>query len=226
MNHARVPAALHEAIRRDLEPVRPLASPLRRALALLPLALLLSVAFPALWRWQHHVMPPSPAWGLSALETLVSLVVFAGCFREAVPGRRLSTSTVAALLGLSCLVFVLVNLTTRSPAGIPDALLLQWFGECITTALTWSVPALIAPAWLVARALPGRPTLTGALCGLGTGLMADAGMRLICWDGDYVHVLVAHGGAILLLVALGAASANVVEAIKARRAARASRGSA
>ena len=40
-----------------------------------------------------------------------------------------------------------------------------------------SIPALIAPAWLVSRALPNRPALTGALCGLGVGVMADAGLR-------------------------------------------------
>jgi hypothetical protein len=220
MNPVRIPPTLHEAIRRDLGPVRPLASPARRALALLPLGLLSLIAFPELWSWQHRVALVSPPWGLSALETLVSLLVLAACFREAVPGRSLGRTAIAALLGLSSLVFVLVNLTTRSPAGIPDALWLQWFGECLATALTWSVPALVVPAWLVARALPSRPALTGALCGLGTGLMADAGMRIICWDGDYVHVLVAHGGAILLLVALGALSACVVEAVKARRAAR------
>ena len=41
-----------------------------------------------------------------------------------------------------------------------------------------SVPALLAPAWLVSRALPNRPAPTGTLCGLGIGLMADAGLRL------------------------------------------------
>jgi hypothetical protein len=193
-------------------------------MALLPVGLVLLIAFPEFWFWQHHVArAPLPAWAVSALETGASFVVLAACFREAVPGRRLSGVAVALLWVTSTLLFVLVNLTARSPAGIPDALLLQWFGECITTALTWSVPALILPAWLVSRALPGRPSLTGALGGLGTGLMADAGMRLVCRDGDYIHVLVAHGGAILILVALGALSANVVEAAKARRLWRAHR---
>lgn len=221
MSHARIPAELHDAVRRDLRPVRPLATPVRRALALLPLGLVLLFAFPELWRWQHHGSVSSPsAWALSAFETAMSLVVLAACFREAVPGRRLGTGALASLALASLLVFVLVNVTTRSPAGIPQALWLEWFGECIATALSWSVPAMLVPAWLVARALPARPGLTGALCGLGTGLMADAGMRIICRDGDYVHVLVAHGGAILVLMALGAATGLVVESIKARPLAR------
>jgi hypothetical protein len=48
--------------------------------------------------------------------------------------------------------------------------------------------------------------------------MADAGLRLFCWDGDYAHVLIAHGGAILILAALGALSSMIVERIKVSRA--------
>jgi hypothetical protein len=222
MNPTPLPAALHAAIRADLKPVRPLAPPALRALALLPLGLVLLLAVPQFWSWQHHAaLAPSPAWALSALETLMSLVVLAAGFREAVPGRQLASRAIAALLMASVTCFLLINLTTYRYAGVSDALLLKWFGECITTALSYSIPALIVPAWLVHRALPGRPALTGALCGLGVGLMADAGMRIICWDGDYLHVLVAHGGAILILVALGAISGIGVEAIKARRLRRA-----
>jgi hypothetical protein len=118
------------------------------------------------------------------------------------------------LISISIVAFVLLNATTQSPAGIPTGLWLHWLRECIGTAVTFSIPALIAPACLVSRALPNRPGLTGALCGLGVGVMADAGLRLFCWDGDYVHRLVAHGGAILLLVALGAICATVIERIK------------
>jgi hypothetical protein len=215
MNESHIPDALIDAIKRDLRPVRPLASPQRRALALLPIAIALLVGLPEYWTWKTDAMlAPWPSWGLSALETLLSLVVLAAGFREAVPGRQLSTRALTALIVTACVSFVLINMTMRSPAGISHALWLRWFGECIVTAFSFSIPALIAPAWLVSRALPNRPGLTGALCGLGVGLMADAGLRLICWDGDYAHVLVAHGGAILILVALGSLSAMAVERIK------------
>lgn len=66
------------------------------------------------------------------------------------------------------------------------------------------------------RALPRRPVLTGALCGLGVGVMADAGLRLFCWGGELVHIVLAHGGAIAILMALGAFGASIVEWVKAR----------
>jgi hypothetical protein len=52
--------------------------------------------------------------------------------------------------------------------------------------------------------------LAGALYGLGCGLIADAGLRLFC---DYTvpsHVLLAHGGAIVAAMAVGAVVSTVI----------------
>ena len=215
MNQTDIPAAVYDAVRRDLKPVRSLISPELRALALLPVGVLLLVGLPEFWSWKTHVaLAPWPSWAASVVEMLLSLVILAAGLREAVPGRELSTRALVVLISISCAAFVIINSTTRSPHGIPEALWLHWFRECVITAVTFSIPALIAPAWLVSRALPNRPALTGALCGLGVGVMADAGLRLFCWDGEYIHILVAHGGAILLLVTLGALCATVIERIK------------
>ena len=46
MNDINIPSALHDAVRRDLRPVRPLISPERRALALLPIGILLLIGLP------------------------------------------------------------------------------------------------------------------------------------------------------------------------------------
>lgn len=217
MNKTRVPAALFSAVKRDMRPIRPLASPTRRALALLPVAIVLLVGMPMFWAWRTHgVLAPWPSWGLSLMETALSLVILAAAFREAVPGRELSGRTLAVLTCIACIGFLLVNATTRGPATVPAETWIRWVRECISMAIAFSAPALMAPAWLVSRALPNRPALTGALCGLGVGVMADAGLRLACWDGVYTHIVLAHGGAIVLLVALGALSAMLVERIKAR----------
>jgi hypothetical protein len=70
------------------------------------------------------------------------------------------------------------------------------------------------------RLLPGRPAIAGALCGLGAGLLTDAGVRLFCWVTEPLHVLVAHGGAIAALVVLGALLATGIDRIAAAHAAR------
>ena len=49
MSNTRMPDALFDVIKHDLRPVRPLASPARRALALLPVAIILLVGMPLFW---------------------------------------------------------------------------------------------------------------------------------------------------------------------------------
>jgi hypothetical protein len=88
----QVPASLVSAVRRDLRPVRPLAAPLRRALALLPIGLALLVGVPAVWGWRANLsaLGPAAACGLSGLQTLAGLLIVGAALREAVPGDELS----------------------------------------------------------------------------------------------------------------------------------------
>jgi hypothetical protein len=215
MTEHQVPAGLLAEVQRDLQPVRPLASPGRRALALLPVAIVLFLGMPVFWGWHTHAqLAPWPSWGLSALESILGLSVLAAGFREAVPGRQLSGKTLLVLICVACAGFLLINATSYEPPQVPIETRFRWLRECISMTILFSIPALLPPAWLVSRALPNRPALTGALCGLGVGLMADAGLRLCCWDGGYAHIALAHGGAVLLLVALGALSAMLVERVR------------
>ena len=89
-------------------------------------------------------------------------------------------------------------------------------GLAVVAALLFVGPVLAAAAWLAARALPARPWLAGGIYGLGAGLIADSGTRLFCWVSEPAHVLVAHGGSILALAALGALTAAAVEGVRGR----------
>jgi len=216
MSDTRVPPALAAAVAANLRPVRPLASPWRRALALLPLGIALLVGMPAFWSWRSHidVFAPWPWRALSPLETIAGLLVLAAAFREAVPGRELSARALWALLGAAGATFLSINLVSAASVDVAPATALRWLRDCFAMAIAFSGPTLLLPAWLVSRALPNRPALTGALCGLGVGFMADAGLRALCWDGEHAHILIAHGGAIAMLMALGAAGTTVVERIR------------
>jgi hypothetical protein len=216
-----LPPGLLAAVESDLKPVRPLASPARRALALLPLGLALVAAIPAFWglRKNFPALGPAVAWGLSGLQALAGLLIVGAALREAIPGRELSGRALAATVGAALALFAGLTFVTEHlvPAAVPPGVWVRFAWECFWMAAASSVPILAAAAWLAARALPTRPAVAGAVYGLGAGLMADAGVRLFCWVSAPAHVLVAHGGAILFLAVAGAGAATVVERVKGRR---------
>jgi hypothetical protein len=221
MTEIPIPPGLLSVVERDLKPVRPLASPARRALALLPLGIALLVAIPAFWGWRSNfsALGPAVAWGLSGLQALAGLLIVGVALREAVPGRELSGRALAATVGAALALFAGLTFVTEYlvPAAVPPGIWVRYAWECFWMAAVSSVPVLAAAAWLAARALPTRPAVAGAVYGLGAGLMADAGVRLFCWVSAPAHVLVAHGGSIILLAVAGALAATAVERLKGRR---------
>lgn len=221
MSEPRLPAELLAAVRRDLQPVRPLASPGRRALTLLPLGVALLVGLPAFWGWRNNFAAFGPAltWGLSGLQALAGLLIVGLALREAVPGRELPAPAVGLTVGAAVALFLALTLVTHHhfAVPVPPGVWVRYAWECFGMAAVGSVPALAIVAGLAARALPTRPAVAGAIYGLGAGLMADAGVRLFCRITSPSHVLFAHGGAILLLVLAGALAATAVERWKARR---------
>jgi hypothetical protein len=216
-----VPPELLSAVRGDLRPIRPLAAPAWRAAALLPLAFALLAGLPAFWGWRSNfaALGPGFAWGLSALQTLAGLLIAGVALREAVPGRELSAPALGLTVAAGAALFVGLTILTERAVTVaaPPGAWLRYAWECFGMAAVGSVPALAIVAWLASRALPTRPAVAGALYGLGAGIMADSGVRLFCRVSEPSHVLVAHGGAILFLSALGAVAATLVERRKARR---------
>jgi hypothetical protein len=222
MTEHDIPAALVSHVRANLSPVRPLASPARRLLALLPLAAFLLFGPPLYWGWRANLalLPGWVSWGLSIFESLAGAALLGLALRQAVPGLAVRTRWMLLAFGGAVTVFAAVSLVTAqvlpTPRLDPDAWArLSW--ECVWMELVFAVPAIIVTSWLVARALPTRPALTGAAYGLAVGLMTDAGVRLFCWIDAPSHVFAAHGGAILLGAAGSAAVAAIVERVKYRR---------
>lgn len=219
MAERRIPSpVLLSAVRGSLRPVRPYLPPSLRALALLPVGVVLLVGIPALWgpRPNLGLLGGFAAWGLSALQMLLGLTIVGLALREAVPGQELSRRTLAALVLLGVLLFLALTLTSEWLA--PVALRRRvWVVEaigCFRMAAMWGVPALAIASWPTVRASPTRPLVASAVCGLGTGLMTDAGMRLFCGVSTVSHVLVGHGAAILLLGALGAFVGAVADRLR------------
>jgi hypothetical protein len=225
MSDDHVPPDLLSAVARDLRPVRPLPSPVRRALVLLPLGLALLVGVPLVWGWRSNLLDLGSGigWGLSGLQALAGLFVVAAGLREAVPGRELRPVAIAATLLTATILFLGITIATRqvSPRSEPPEVWVRFVWECFWVAAASAVPALAAAAWLASRALPTRPWVAGSMYGLGAGLMADAGVRLYCWVSTPSHVLVAHGGALLAMIGAGALIAVLVDWTASRTASRA-----
>lgn len=201
------PAALRAVVAADLAPVAPLASPLRRAAAMVPLALLLLVAAPL--AFERRIDLPRLGWGLgwgvSAAEIALGLALAAAAFREAVPGREWSRPALAAWLALPAAAVIAATLASFHAS--PVAIRAGWWaigGLCLAGAIAGALPAVVLGSVLAARAWPTRPAAAGLLAGLGAGVMSDAGWRLFCGFSEPGHVLTAHAASILAAGLIGA----------------------
>ena len=208
------PDDLRDRIKHDLRPTRPLWSPLVRTLVLIPIAAAIVLAVPGLhfFRSDMAAIGFLKAWGFSFGQALAGLVIIAAALRESIPGRGLSRGAIAGIIAAGLAIpFVLLAVTASAfdvgPA--PGHALDEGIG-CFRVSAISAIPALIAAAWLAARALPLRPAVAGALYGLGCGVIADAGLRLYCEYTVPEHVLFGHGGAILGAMAIGAIVSKVI----------------
>ena len=200
------PTHLRRAILTDLTPVRPLRPPVHRALALLPLALLLVLAQPMVFgvRRDAVVLGPAFLWGLSLGQSLLGLLLLVAALREAVPGRAMPFSQ--GLLGLGAVAGLVVTFVTwsNSMTRVPSGRFVFLWEVCFTGPMLLGLPLVFVTLWMALRAYPLRPALVGALAGLGVGLLTDAGWRTFCHVSDPRHVLTAHGAALAALCGLGA----------------------
>jgi len=207
------PAELRDVIARDMAPARPLLPPSTRILLLAPLALATILAVPSLNFYRPDLIEIGVLriWGLSIVEAAAGLFIVGLALRESVPGRNLSTSAAWGAIagGLALPIAIYLITADRFDVGPSPRALPMVSAICFRTSAAAAIPGLIAATVLVARAFPLRPGLAGALYGLGCGIIADAGLRLFCEFTIPVHVIAAHGGAIVASMAAGAAVAWV-----------------
>jgi hypothetical protein len=198
----------------DLRPVRPLLPPWQRALLIVPALVLVWAIGPGVLgvRGDVDAIGPLLAWGGSILQLVVAAVIVAGALREAVPGEQLARPQAAALLLSGFLATILLAIATNavSPEPVPRAE--TWFAWrfCWDGAVRVGAPLVLLLGVVLARGLPMRPGLAGALSGMGAGTAVDGGWRLYCGYSNPAHVVLSHGGAVLALTVAGVALAVTV----------------
>lgn len=208
-----------ETIAGDIAPVRPLPKPSRRVWLLVPVGLMLAATAPFIngMRGDLLALPyayaPLLTWGATGLQAMLGLWLLALGFREAVPGRNISASSLAVAATLTVTLVSAITLTTNAASAtvIPPGDEFRDWLECVVWPAALGSPFMVIATLMAARAFPTRPAIAGALCGLSAGVLSDAGWRLSCWISDPVHLAESHVLAILLLGAAGAFLAIVLD---------------
>jgi hypothetical protein len=203
------PEALMNAIAQDLKPVRPSPPPLRIALRMAPLALVIStlVLLAIGPRQDSNVLGPLVTWGASAAQFALAMVLVWIAAHEGIPAGRLPRPIVYAAVAAGSVVVVLVTLVTFSvsPAAQPLRAppLIVGLVCAIGSTIAGGLLVLIF-SWIFRKSLATRPAVAGALYGAGAGLAINAGWRVACPVSTPWHALGAHGAAILATVIAGA----------------------
>jgi hypothetical protein len=212
--HIDIPADLRALVARDLRPLTPLASPARRAVGLVPVAVALLVAAVLLFGLRRDASRIGLflTWGASTLQILLGIALVVAALREAVPGTTLARRAVGIAFGTVLIAVLTVTFMTwlTSPTLVPPGYEISIWGICLTGTIASALPALAVAGWLTARAFPLRPRLAGALYGVGAGLMADAGWRLFCHFSHPAHVFGAHTLGIVVTCLLGVLLATML----------------
>jgi hypothetical protein len=197
---------LRAVVAADLAPVRPLRAPLRRVVPVIPVALGLLLAAPLVFSFRDLVaLGWLLSWGASSGEMIVGLAIVVLALHESIPGRgRRARLHIVVVMGIAILIAAITMASWHaSPVRVSE----QWWtvaAICAACSAITALPAVVLSAVLIVNAHPVRPRLTGALGGLGAGLMADAGWRLFCHYSDPAHV-VAHGGGVAFAAIAGLA---------------------
>ena len=201
------PDDLRARVAHDMRPVRPLLRPWQRAIVIAPAAVLVWGAAPGLLgiRGDIGTIGPWLAWGGSLVQLAVALALIVAALREAVPAENVSRSSARLLLAAGALVTVVLAVATNaiSPEPVPRTETFRAWFYCWEGAVIVGAPLVLMLAVLLARGLPMRPGLAGALAGMGSGAAVDGGWRLSCNYSNPTHVLFSHGGAVLALAIVG-----------------------
>lgn len=199
---------IRERIGNDFARVKPLKEPWKRALWIFPIVLLLAAAILAVFHLRPDVsnFHPLELYGLIFLQVAVCYVLLRSILKTGVPGSYLSLSYLATLGVAATAVFLAASLVLYRAGPNHPAAGQEWSmgAACISVVGILGAASLIGGFFLARYGLPLRAPATGLLLGLGSGLAVEAAWRLHCPFTSWDHVLVFHGGAVLILAFAGA----------------------
>jgi hypothetical protein len=116
-------------------------------------------------------------------------------------GQPKGRMTVLALLAPALFVAATV---VMSPGGADAEPFFMHSLRCFAWTAVYSIGPMVFAAWAFRRSFVGAPVWRSAALGMACGAVGAATMSLVCAVGSPAHVLVGHGGMMLVGAAAGA----------------------
>jgi hypothetical protein len=133
---------------------------------------------------------------------------------QMVPGKH-QRIPAPLLIGAFALGFVIVVATMFPWENVADLFGLGW--GCTRAGLLMAIPAAAVLTFLATRGAPLSFGLLGACLGATSGLLALTVLQLHCDNQHAGHLLLWHGGVVLLCTTGGYALGRIAELVAARR---------
>jgi hypothetical protein len=149
---------------------------------------------------------------VAVFATLAASAVLLGVSMvgQMVPGSKYALAPAALPVGILTVLLILIAATFRpqaDPAFVENGL------TCTKNGLTYSIPGALLFWLLVRRGAILFPKMIGAAVGGLAGLIGLSVLEMNCTNLDVYHILVWHGGVVLISSVAGALLGATVEYI-------------
>ena len=198
---------IRDAVASDLAPVRPLEPPWRRALILLFLwPFLVGIVLAAFGlRHDYDVLGAGIVWTSTFLETLAAYGIIAFGLRLTIPGSLVPAVFLWSLALMASFIHLIISgiMFHFSATRVKPSAVLSMTFTCFAITFFLGLVALTLILSISRKGLPMRPKSLGFICGLGSGLAAEAAWRIHCPFNSWNHILASHSTAVLATALLG-----------------------
>ena len=200
---------IQASIVKTLKPVRPLA-PARLFLFACAVIFLSIVAIGVMPSGMHGWAALGMGQRVAVFATLASSAVLLGVSMvgQMVPGSKYALAPAALPVGILTVLLILIAATFRpqaDPGFVENGL------TCLKNGLTYAIPGGLLFWLLVRRGAILFPKLIGAAVGGLAGLIGLSVLEISCQNLDVYHILVWHGGVVVISSVAGALLGATVE---------------
>ena len=200
---------LRDKLSDEFTPVKPLERAWKRALWFFPISLVFIAATLAVFHLRSDSVNfhPMALFGLIFLQILACYLAIIASLETSIPGSFKSpifliTAGLTGPVVFGIASWIAFRVSPNQPLSGQE-----WkVGfACLSVIGIFGLLALLIGYWLARSGLPFRAKSVGVILGIGSGFTAEAAWRLHCPYTSWDHILIFHGGAVLLLLLTGLA---------------------